>query len=275
MAAHAQDLTPDPSRTAIMPEEREAQRQEEAKAKAAEKAAKEAETAKNTKDLDISKASDGQIAEAQRFFKSCTKNEDLNAEHDCRCLAGEFLANRMVLGDNAPAKEVYAAVRHLCVLDPNAPRDEDEQVGLGDEYTEEELAEAEGVYKACSAELMMRLNHDCRCMASTFLQKRKERGRIPKTDEILGGMRNMCRNGTEMAGYLYTDCIGKPEFLPPVVTDAKKFCECYASGYAKEYEKSNKDNNAHTRTALALQVMGTCQNEQRTMGGQGAAKGSQ
>lgn len=272
--AQAQDLAPDPSRTAIMPEEREAQRQAEAKAKAAEQAAKEAQTAKSTKDLDLSKASDGQIEEAQRFFKSCTKNEDLSYDHDCRCLAGEFLANRMTLGDSVPAKEVYAAVRHLCAIDPNTKRDGDEQVGLGEEYTDEELDEAQTVYKNCMSDQLMSLNHDCRCLASTFIQKRKTRGRIPKADEILATMRSECKNGTELAGYLYTDCINKPEFLPPVVSDPKKFCECYASGYAKEFEKTTVENNVNTRSAIAMIVMGTCQNDQRTMSGQGA-KGSQ
>lgn len=269
LAAYAQDLAPDPSRTAIMPEEQEAAN------KAEPKTSDQKAPATGADKVDISKASDQQIEEAQRFFKSCTKNEDLSLDHDCRCMAGEFLANRMALGDSVPAKEVYAAVRHTCAIDPNAKRDDNEQVGMGQEYTDAELDEAQEVYNSCLGNQLMRLNHDCRCMASTFLKKRKERGRIPKADEIISGLRHECKNGTEMAGYLYTDCINKPEFLPPVVTDAKKFCECYASGYAKEYESMTAENNVNTRGAIAMIVMGKCQNDQRTMSGQGAAPGSQ
>lgn len=269
MSAQAADLLPDPSRTAIMPEEQAAQKQREADAAEAAKKNADASAAADTKNIDISKASDKQIAEAQRFYKSCTNNQDLSFDHDCRCMAGEFLANRMVMGDSVPAKKIYAAVRNLCTIDPNRKAQDDDAVG-GDDFTDAELEEAQAVYNQCMGDQLMKINHDCRCMASTFLQNRRQMGRIPKPDQILVSMRNVCKNGTEMAGYLYTDCINKPDFLPPAVRDAKKFCECYANGFAKEFERMNAENNVQNRSSIALIVMGTCQNDQRVMGAPGS-----
>lgn len=263
----AQDLAPDPSRTVIMPEVQEEMEQKDASTAA--DLSKDTQATKEEAEVDFRQATDEQIKEAQRFYKSCTKNEELNKARDCRCLAGEFLAKRLVLGDSTPAKQVYAAVRHLCLPKDGTRLSSDGEGDTvkDDEFTDKELDEAQMVYNQCMGDQLMTLNHDCRCMASEFIQKRRERGRIPSYDEILASMRNSCRNGTEMAGYLYTDCINKPEFLPAGVKDVKKFCECYANGYAKEYERSTADNNINTRSAIVMIVAGECRNQQRGMEG--------
>lgn len=257
----AQDLVPDPSRTAIMPEERAAQKEAEEKKAPEESQKKKQESAKS----DIGKATDKQLEEAQRFYKSCAKNENMNTAHDCRCLAGEYLAKRVALGNSVAAKEIYAKVRGLCIKDSDASEG-GSGVGLGDEYTDKELEEAQEIYNQCMGDNSMKLNHDCRCMAARFLEKRKTEGRLAGGDHILVNLRNECRNGPDVAGHLYMDCIGKPEFLPIGITDPKKFCECYANDYAKEYEKFQGEINDGTRTQISMIVLGTCRNKQQEMG---------
>lgn len=217
--------------------------------------------------VDIGKATDKQIDEAQRFYKACKNNEELSAEHDCRCLAGEFLVARMKRGDDASYKRVFADVRSLCLVDPKAKKNlgNQDSAGLGDEYTEAQVKEAQGVYLWCKNDSFMPIYYDCKCMAGEFIEKRREMGRIPNRDHVLSKLKGTCLNSTEMAGYLYSDCIKKPGQLPLRTKDPKKFCECYANEFAKGFSTlEGTDVSMNATSALAGMAMNKCQNEQRT-----------
>ncbi len=216
--------------------------------------------------VDISKASDEQIYEAQKFYKACTKNEDLNEAHDCRCLAGEYLVARMTLGDKETSRKVFSRVKALCLKGPN---DEggflDERAAGTDEYTDEQIKEAQGVYDICREHSVMKVKHDCRCFASEYIRVRKEKGRLAGQQEIFVTLRSKCYNGTAVAGHIYSDCISNPEMLPPLVKRAKDFCECYANEYAKAFENTKTEMSMADTQNLGLILMGNCQNEQREL----------
>jgi len=213
---------------------------------------------------DFSKATDLQIEEAQNFYKSCKKNEDLSSVHDCRCLAGEYLASRMALGEGASSREVFSKVKALCIKDSENGEalSPDESTGTS-EYTDEQIDEAQDVYEMCRKHSVMSVKHDCRCMASEFIQLRKEKGRLVDQLELLVYIRGKCYNGTSVAGSIYSDCISNPDMLPPLVKNAKAFCECYANEYAKAYEDRKTEMYISDAKNLALVLMGSCQHKQR------------
>ncbi|MBP7758230.1 MAG: hypothetical protein KA099_01725 [Alphaproteobacteria bacterium] len=216
--------------------------------------------------VDISKASDQQINEAQRFYKACSNNEQLSLQHDCKCLAGEYLVARMSRGDEASHKQVFSDVRALCLKNSedksalNSDQGEERE-----EFTEAEVKEANYVFEWCQADAYMPIYHDCKCLASEFVAKRKELGRLPSRDSILSTLKGVCLNGTQMAGFLYKDCISKPALLPLHLKNVKKFCECYANQFAKGFEGLEGTRVSSNSTgALARMTMSKCQNEQRT-----------
>lgn len=217
---------------------------------------------------DISKATDGQIDEAQRFYKACSDNEQMNSQHDCKCLAGEYLVARISRGDAASHKQVFSDIRKLCLKTPEDKSDlaDEEEADPGkEEFTEAEIKEATQVYEWCKADTFMPLYHDCKCLASEFVTKRREMGRLPNWAHVVSELKNKCLDGTQMAGYLYNDCITKPNMLPMHIKDVKKFCECYASKFSKNYEGLEGGNVSINETgAIARQSMNQCQNEQRT-----------
>ncbi len=226
----------------------------------------EASQARSQDKVDISKATDGQINEAQRFYKACSNNEQLNSQHDCKCLAGEYLAARISRGDDASYKQVFSDVRKLCLTNPEEKSNLDDVTSSDakEEFTDAEITEANNVYQWCKTDTYMPLYHDCKCLASEFVMKRRELGRLPNRDHVLSELKGKCLDGTGMAGYLYKDCISKPALLPMHLKNVKKFCECYASQFSKNFEGlEGTDVSMNATGALARSSMSKCQNEQR------------
>lgn len=213
-------------------------------------------------DVDFSKASDRQLKEAQKFFDKCEINEVLSNEHDCRCLAGEYLTARIKMGDDVSYKEVFASVRNTCPL-KGKKLDVEGPVGAED-LTDEQIEEAQKVYDRCAKDQMMRMNHDCKCLASRFIDKRKELGRLVSEEQVLLSLKNECLDGTEVSGYMYENCLANFQMLDHQIKDQRKFCECYANEYGKAYEKMT-EVTTEGKKYLATAIYGTCRNEQLEM----------
>ena len=224
------------------------------------KSAKQVNTPLPPVKVDFKNASDEQIKEAQLFYKKCKKNATLNSQHDCRCLAGEYLGARMILGDSASYKKVFSSIKTKCLRDGNESLPEGE-VGMGEEYTDAQIKEATSVYNECKNDPFMRTDFDCRCIAANFIKKRKEMGPIADKTEVMIYIKNDCRNDVETAGYIYTKCMSGS--APMLVKNIKKYCECYAKGYATAYKKHKGKLSMAQESMLDVMARGKCSAEQR------------
>ena len=222
-------------------------------------------TKESAKEKDpIARATDAQIKEAQVFFKRCSGNEMLDAQHDCRCLAVEFLSTRVQLGDSVNYKKILTSIRSSCLkTDGNQQELPDEgEAGLKEEYTDEELKEAQTVYEYCKGNAFMRRRHDCRCMSAKFLDQRQKIGRFESYELVLSSLRNDCLSGVNMAGDIYTRCISAPNAVPSGVRDVKAYCECYANSYGKEFEASSGNMSMSKEKMLGMVLAGQCASQQ-------------
>jgi len=192
---------------------------------------KEGQTTKSDPDEDFSKATDHQLKEAQKFFDKCELNEVLSHEHDCRCLAGEYLTARMKMGDSASHKDIFASVRNTCPL-KGEKLDVEGPVGA-EELTDEQIEEAQKVYERCNKDQMMRMNHDCKCLASSFIDKRKELGRLVSEEQVLLSLKNECLDGTEVSGYMYENCLANFQMLDHQIKDQKIFASVTPTNMVK------------------------------------------
>lgn len=209
------------------------------------------------KDVDFEDATPEQMKEAKRFYKSCSKNESLRKKHDCNCLATEFLGARMKLGASLKAGEIYQNISGECPVGVQKVTEEDP---LADQdYSEEQLKEANGVYEECKGNFNMRTYHNCKCMAATFLQERVKQGRLVARDVVLTSLRSKCLNGTDTAGLAYNECMGNPIMVPGNISEPKKFCECYANEFGKTYQNFKGNMSGSASQDIAITAMGECQ----------------
>ncbi|MCB1784107.1 MAG: hypothetical protein KDI13_08920 [Alphaproteobacteria bacterium] len=182
---------------------------------------------------EFSKATDEQVAEAQKFYHECKGNEFMSQDHDCRCLAGEYLNQRISLGDDVDASVIMDKIRPLCLKDPNM------EVGTGkdnlSEYSDEELKDAQRIYNMCKTNVKMQTFYDCRCLSAKYIDKRHTDGAFASDDEVLLAFKDDCKNVPEIAGYKFNTCMGADYLFVPKGARAKDFCECYGNAAATLY----------------------------------------
>jgi hypothetical protein len=109
-------------------------------------------------------------------------------------------------------------------------------VAIPAEPTQEQIAEANGVYNNCQSGVSERSYFDCQCVALTFLQHRiqdKKVGNRPLAAPIIEDIaRKSCPNTTGIAGMTYTRCLS---WAPRMRTDYEDFCKCFANDYARRF----------------------------------------
>ncbi|MGB0718868.1 MAG: hypothetical protein ACPGRX_00225 [Bdellovibrionales bacterium] len=121
------------------------------------------------------------------------------------------------------------------------------------------LDEAFAFGEECRASVKMRQYYDCRCMAVRFLDKRIEYGEGADRTVLMQRIGPECADGTGIAGRLYETC--KADYVSiPVGLDIEEYCTCYASTYAKMFEKLDRSLGNKQHVALMTRAKVTCRN---------------
>jgi len=208
-------------------------------------------------------ASDAQIKEAQKFYRRCTQNETMNQRQDCKCAATEFIAKRIEMGDATPATEIMAANVNTCLKQEVFAQRTD---GISDfsEVTDDQLDEAQQIYKNCSADRYYYESYDCECIAAKFLDMRVSEGPILDHSTILTRVRNSCPNVVDAVGGQYTRCMDPNSYLEIFDTvPQKEYCECYASEWARLFQAYGQPIGRNTKSVLNYSAYTTCRNPDR------------
>lgn len=205
----------------------------------------------------FAKASDDQIKEAQRFFRYCSDNQTLSTEKDCRCAATKYLETRLRLGEGATPEQIMAENRNNCLVDEADSISEDASADIT-KYSETDIEEAEEVYAQCRSSQRMRSAFDCECYASKFLEKRHEEGPMMQKDTIFIQLQTECKNVVDTTGREYSLCMSNPTFERTNGIERKKFCECYARQWAKNYENFTAVVDTKSRRHLKIMSRAHC-----------------
>lgn len=202
-------------------------------------------------DVDYSQATDSQFKESQIFFNKCIDNETMNLQYDCRCLSAEYLAERMNLGDSADESAIMDGIRSLCLRNPDDPLPEGGKKMK--KYSDEELGEAQAIYRMCISEQVMSTYMDCKCVAASFIDKRHELGPLSSADEVLLHFRDTCKNATGIAGKKYTECMEGSYIAVPKGVEPKPYCECKANKYVELYMKDTGRVSAKLKARVDME----------------------
>ncbi len=204
----------------------------------------------------FARASDSQIEEAQKFYKKCKNNETLSARKDCKCAATSYLETRLKLGDSATIEQITAENINSCLKDEKSMIQDPNKVKV--EVTETQMKEAESIYAWCKGDYDVSRQLDCECLASEFLQKRIEEGPILGRDIILGSLGGKCKNLVESAGVQYQQCMSGAAVKKTYGIERKKFCECYARAWTKNYEAQSGNFNPRMKISFGVKAIGQC-----------------
>lgn len=208
-------------------------------------------------------ASDTQIKEAQKFYRRCVQNETMSQRQDCKCAATEFIAKRIEMGDATPASEIMAANVNTCLKQEVFAQRLD---GVSDfsEVTDEQLEEAQQVYKTCSADRYYYESYNCECIAAKFLDMRVSQGPVLDHSTILTRVRDTCPNVVDAVGDQYTSCMNPNSYLDIFeVIPQKEYCECYAREWARIFESYGQPVGRQTKGVINYSAYTTCRNPDR------------
>ncbi len=187
-------------------------------------------------DSPFARASDKQIAEAQRYYKECKNNETLSKRKDCRCAATSYLETKLRLGEKATSEQILAENINKCLKDEKNKIEDFNKIDL-EGVTEKQIAEAEQIQKWCETTPKIRNENDCECVAAKFLEIRINDGPIIAKDEVLSRIITpaLCKNVVESTGVAYSRCMTQSDLYYRGI-EPKKYCECFARKWAEYYE---------------------------------------
>lgn len=111
---------------------------------------------------------------------------------------------------------------------------------LTPDLQDELLEEAQQVYGECSQKMDYRDFHDCRCIASRFLESRLMQGPDRNRYDILNEIRSQCADAPAIAGTSYEMCMTRLALLSPQTRhlrdkEIETHCKCFARTMARRY----------------------------------------
>lgn len=203
------------------------------------------------------KATDKQISEAQKFYVSCTENEVMSEQKDCRCAATEFLETRIALGDDVSVRDILQVNINQCLKNPeNALTAKD--IETAKKISEAQKEEAQYVYNECKNSPKLSKNYICECRAASFLEARIKAGPLRDQGMLLIGLKDTCKNTVQRTGGEYSDCMSRGTTIVDIGDiELKDFCECYAKEWVKLYEKA-PDLNPRVEQRMLINASVMC-----------------
>lgn len=166
-----------------------------------------------------------------------------------------LLAPGNARAENSPPSDKQKLHETLKNAPAQTPKsDPDPYMDLPDQY----IQEAQRYYALCERTGTMRMYYDCKCLASTFLDKRIEMGPDTSDRAVAMAIAGKCADATKAAGYEYEECV-KQGAVMPLNIPVEEYCACYANTFAKLYEKYNYNGpSARTFTHFQSQAYVTC-----------------
>jgi hypothetical protein len=120
--------------------------------------------------------------------------------------------------------------------------------------TEAQIALATAAQNSCESSITSRTHYDCTCVGAQTLEtlRRFRQDKLSFTEEEQ--VRNLCLNKTDVAGEMFTRCMGWGMLAPKT---QKNFCECYANEYANDFGKSRTQSDTH-REEMMTRALNKC-----------------
>lgn len=206
-------------------------------------------------------ATDEQIKEAQVFYRRCTKNDLMSSRQDCKCAATEYIATRIELGAEASASEIMAINANTCLRQDAFSQSIDNRAPDFSNVTDEQIEEAQSVYKYCEADYNYRSNYDCECLAAKYLDARVENGPILDRSTLITQVRGSCPNVVEKVGQQYSQCMSPMNDLEIfMLVTQKEYCECYAREWTRNYNAVGGIPDTNMRSSINYRSSRYCQN---------------
>jgi len=122
-----------------------------------------------------------------------------------------------------------------------------------DEY----IIEAAQYADKCSSHHKLSLLYDCQCLSVQYLDKRLERGPSVPAASIENLLGRECKDGTGMAGKLYSECLGDFNNAPKHL-DPEEFCSCYGNSFAEMYQDLPGRMSSKLQIAIMSKARLTC-----------------
>ncbi len=127
-----------------------------------------------------------------------------------------------------------------------------------DEIPDEYFDEADAFIKYCDGRVDLNQYHNCECLGYEYIE---ERIKNPKADRsaIILSISNKCIDATGAAGAAYQSCIGNAPMLPAHIKP-EDYCQCFASTYAKLFERYQTSFDSKVMVRLQTEAHVTCTN---------------
>ncbi len=126
---------------------------------------------------------------------------------------------------------------------------------LPPEDQERLINEANTVFEYCSNRQLFSQFHDCRCVASKFMDERIQNPDLKK--RIIGvadKVASQCPNGPGTAGYGYKQC--RKLYKRRMDVGLEDFCTCYANTFAALYKEDPRAFMPHITKISAASLVG-------------------
>lgn len=176
------------------------------------------------------------LTEMNGFFEYCIEDTYLSRNHDCECMALEYIDKRMELGDAAASADIISAIGGTC-LAREGIGEAGAQPGGEVELSDEQLEDIQQFYNSCTGNYHLSSSYDCDCLAARYTEKKlAQGGEFLSRQEILLQINNTCPNVEGSAGKMFQKCmvLGAPYGYNGSDDD---YCECFANNFAKLYEE--------------------------------------
>jgi hypothetical protein len=118
------------------------------------------------------------------------------------------------------------------------------------------FVEADQFIQQCESNPNMRQYYNCECLGYEYLNIRIKKPKIDRTS-IIADIKTKCLDASGAAGAEYDRCMGNFPLLPDRVKP-EEYCQCFASTYAKLFEKYKLSVSSKVIVELQTQAYISC-----------------
>jgi hypothetical protein len=124
---------------------------------------------------------------------------------------------------------------------------------LPDEY----IAEATQFGENCKNDPNLSQYFNCQCMAVEYLDTRKKLGPNASSSIIRSYLGGKCKDGTELAGPMYEECLDTRTHAPTHV-DPEVYCTCFTNSFIKMFEELQGAMSSQIEIAMRSRARTEC-----------------
>jgi len=192
------------------------------------------------------------LDDMQDFYAECRADPAFKNSYDCRCLSLAYLDEIQELGNYDRAQVIADLEKNACRRTELTDKKEE-----AEQIPQDYLDEMQAFYEECESNYYLSGHHDCRCMASEYLDERIEQGRFADSSLIRLNVTKSCPSEERAAGYSYRSCFDNG-YTVPEGYDVEAFCACTANQYARLFARSGQSFGPQLFIALQSEARQIC-----------------